>query len=432
MGLINKTFQNISATDQSGQNISVANNRVNDLTLIYIGVFSTLFVGVLLGHLLPPGKFEYGPGLAQHLLTWDALWYRDIAEYGYTWNPNVGTLWERYQNVAFFPLYPLIERLLMFITQGRSWITTIAPSAAFGLWSIAAFDRLAQKLLPDSQASLNATALYAFWPASCFFFMGYPTGLINLCIIFAIDAYMDRKFIRSVVWCGIGSAAAPTVVFVAFGLCLDRGLRWLLSSRKFKEGIEIVGFGLLSVSGLLAFMIYLWWRFGDPIVFMAAQAAWAVPSSVIPKETLLTHLELMFFPPWYGLSFFKTVMLCIKLINSHAEISRYEFSIMNNYFQYDINIIATLITIFLLFKYRKFGILFPTSLIVVIGYIWFFGSTYNYFINGARLLYPALIIFIAGGFFGAKHRHISKILLTVLFGLTSIEIALVWSGYMVI
>ncbi len=432
MSLTLRNVKKTCLTEQKRHDIHFTNMVSINLIGIYVGIFLALILGVSLGHLLPPGKFEYGPGLNQHLLTWDGCWYRDIAENGYSWNPRTGMRSQGYQNVAFFPLYSLIERSLMFLTQGRSWITTIAPGVVFGLWSVAAFDRLAQKLVKDRQCSLNASALYAFWPASCFFFMGYPTGLINLCTIYAVDAYLDRKFTRSGIWCGIGSAAAPTIVFVAFGLCLHRGIRWLLHSRTFKEGLQIFAFGLLSVSGLLAFMIYLWYKFGNPIVFVAAQAAWAVPDDVIPTETLLTHVELMFFPPWYGLSFYKTYVFSLKLIRGHTDISVYDLSILNNYLQYNMNVIATLIAIYSLIISRKFRSLFATSLFVIIGYIWFFASTYNYFINGIRLLYPALIIFIAGGIFHSKHRYLGMAILTTSFALTCIEISLVWAGYVVI
>jgi hypothetical protein len=406
--------------------------RLLRLAPIYLGVCTALLTGVVLGHFLPPGKFEYGPGIPRHLLTWDGCWYRDIAEHGYSWSKDIGMHVGRYQNVAFFPFFPLIEHFLMVLTGSRSWITTTAPGVVFGLWSIASFDRLAQKLLPDQTSSLYATALYAFWPASCFFFMGYPTGLINICAINAIDAYLDRKFIRSGLWCGIGSATAPTIVFVAFGLCLDQGWQWLRSPRKIQQTPNVIGFGLLSVSGLLAFMAYLWFSFGNPIVFMSAQAAWAVPSSVIPTESLITHIELMFFPPWYGLSFFKSVILFFTLIHSHTEISNYKFSTMNNFFQYDVDVFATIIAIIVLVRYRKFKILSLTGTIITVGYIWFFASTYNYFINGIRLLYPVFLIFIAGGSYSLKHRRTGMVVVIASFCLTCLEIALVWSGYMVI
>lgn len=411
-------------------------DHITRLRSVYFGFFSIFLIGITFGHFLPPGPFEYGPGLAQHLLTWDGVWYRDIAEHGYRWNAAVGMRPRRYQNIAFFPLYPLIERLIMEILGTHDWEATILPGFVFGLLSISSFDRLARQTLPNDQAALKATAFYAFWPAICFYGMGYPTGLINLCVIESVSAYSTGRFIRAALWSGLGTAAAPTVVFVAMGLCVDRGLKWFQSSRNLLEVPGLILFGALSVFGLLFFMAYLGLQFGNPLLFINAQKAWAVPKYLIAPESLKIHLLLSVFPIWYFFPFYQTFSFLIKIINIHYYLgNKYINKYLNHFFQIDIDVLSVFLLIYSIFIFRKnekYRIFCYTGFFLLAGYIWFFGSTYNQFINGIRLLFPAFIIFLALGSFDYKKLSFWKFLLSVIYALACIEIGLVWSGYIVI
>jgi hypothetical protein len=405
------------------------------LAPIYLGVFLIFFIGITLGHFLPPGKFEYGPGLAQHMLSWDGAWYRYIAERGYHWNSAIGTLPKRYQNVAFFPLYPLIERASMAMLGTSGWITTILPGTIFGFWSIVSFDRLAQRVLGDKQAALRATSLYAFWPATCFYIMGYPTGLINLCAIEAIFAYIDKRFLRSALWCGLGTAAAPTIVFVAIGLYLDRSLQYMRSPKSWHKITELLVFGLLSVWGLVLFMVYLAWKFDNPVLFMVAQKAWDVPSYIIAHESITTHIVLVIVPILFFLPLYQTFDFILRIISTHYRLGNNLVRMTYDYlFQIDIDLLSVVLLIYCIFisyKNHEFRVLRYTASIILIGYIWFFCSTYVGFISGIRLLFPALIIFISVGKIDFKLSY-WRLFLLISYILACVETALVWSGYVVI
>lgn len=399
------------------------------LAPILLGLCAVFILGIALGSILPPGNFEYGPGLARHLLAADGVWYRDIAEHGYQWNPAVGTLQGRYQNVGFFPLYPLIERALMVLLGSRSWLATIAPGAIFGIWSIFAFDRLARRILPDDHAALRATALYAFWPAACFYFMGYPTGLINLCVIEAIAAYLDKNYTKASLWCGLGTAAAPTMVFVAAGLCFDRGCAWLRHDLAPRRIPSLIGFGLLSVWGLCLFMAYLDWRFGNPTVFVDAQQAWA------PSESASVHVILMVLPVWYGIPAYQMVMLVWKIVSGPSIGYHYTLELLNAVFQKNIDVLAVALGIFVLFRVRKsqpLQAVWLTGFAVLLGYLWFTATTALSFVSGIRLLFPLLMMFIGLGAVRFKFRRGPVLLIAVFLVLACCELALVRAGYIVI
>ena len=76
------------------------------LPLLIFGALAVTLVGTM-----PPPVSEALWRVSPHELTnmfarWDTFFYYSIATRGYNWNPALFT----YQNVVFFPLYPLLMR----------------------------------------------------------------------------------------------------------------------------------------------------------------------------------------------------------------------------------------------------------------------------------------------------------------------------------
>ncbi len=91
---------------------------------------------------------------------------------------------------------------------------------------------------------------------------------------------MTARF-RAALWCGVGSAIAPTMVFIAAALCLHGAFKWVTEKAKPREIPKFIAFGLLSVSGLLAFMVYMFFNFHDAFVFIKAQDAWGTSAIIL-------------------------------------------------------------------------------------------------------------------------------------------------------
>ena len=215
----------------------------------------------------------------------DALWYERIAGIGYTWNPAD----PRQQDVAFFPLWPAVLKTVAFFCPSASiarWLT-IGLAAAIAGAAIAAFHRLALRLLPARPAA-TATWLFALYPAANFNLQSYPTGLMNLLTILVIHHLMDGRLYRAAMLSGIVTAAGPLGLGSALAVCSGAALR-LAAQLRGKEGctpVETPGqilraagaatlASVVSVSGLLAFLILQLVLFRDPLAFIKAQEAWA-------------------------------------------------------------------------------------------------------------------------------------------------------------
>lgn len=224
------------------------------------------------------------PHFVDRFFPFDAAWYQRIATYGYQWDP---THRELKQDVAFFPLWPLVLRLvkLCIASPVAARSAAVCLAAAFALASICAFHRLARRLLPARTAD-TATLLFALYPGASFLLLSYPTGLMNLLCILALLALMDENLVAAAALSGIVTASGPLGLGTALTVCSCAAVRTVTTWREASGGAPrwralATFFALcaLAVSGLAAFLLWQYVTLGDAFAFMKAQQAWALPPS---------------------------------------------------------------------------------------------------------------------------------------------------------
>jgi hypothetical protein len=208
----------------------------------------------------------------------DAVWYQRIADHGYVWDAAQPGL---KQDVAFFPLWPLLLRAVSACAAPR-W-TTVGLAACFALASIWAFQMLARRVLPRD-AARTATWLFALYPGASFLLLSYPAGLMNLLCCLAVLAVMDGQFLAAALASGLVTAAGPLGLGTALMVCSCASLKLLRELRQ--EGararpiavslVRTLGLCVVSVAGLAGFLVWQYVAVGDAFAFMKAQEAWQV------------------------------------------------------------------------------------------------------------------------------------------------------------
>ncbi len=347
---------------------------------------------------------------------------------GYGWIPADA---RHAQNIAFFPAQALLNWVGALFAGRTSPLPPLFFSFLFGAASIFAFHALACGLLPP-RAAVFATALFAFWPATSFFIMGYPTGLISLCIISALGAHVRRQYWRSALWCGLGTAAAPTVVFMAAALYLERGVALLRQGITLQRALNLAAWALLCVSGLLAFMLYQQWRFHDPLAFSQAQVAWGTAPPFARRLHRLVDWR------WY---------------TQQANIGRHEIALGLALWQNgqalpgmtaiefgtqrwinSLSLIAAFIGLATasVWLWRRAFIVPLAGWFVLAGYAWFIFSTDQNMLDVPRLLYPATALFLGLGGLAARLPFFGYALLGFSLLAAGLEAAFAAGGYWVV
>ena len=368
-------------------------NLPTGLVLLLLAVQA---IGILAGHALLPSA-SHAP-LTERLLSWDGRNYFGIMQDGYGWNPATP---QDSQNIAFFPLQPLLDKAGALLAGRANPLPPLLLSFGFGAASIFAFHNLAQALLKPREAAY-ASALFALWPGTAFFIMGYPTGLISLCVIGALGAHLRGHYWRSALWCGLGSAAAPTMMFVAAALYLARGLNFLRRGITPRGALQLAAWALLCASGLLGFMLYQQWRFHDALAFDKAQLAWGVAPPFGQRLHRLADWH------WYiqqadagrhefrqGLALWRNGQRLPGMTAIEAGVQRWINSLSM--------ILAVLGLLCASFGLRRrAAVVAVAGWCVLAGYVWFIFTTNQNMLCVPRLLYPAIALFLGFGLLAGR------------------------------
>jgi len=196
---------------------------------------------------------------------WDNGFYLAIAADGYSYRAG------EMSSVAFFPLFPLAIRAVSLLT-GDPLVAGILISNLALLGAALVLHRLVA--LGDEATTADRTVWYLLiYPASFFGSAIYSESLFLLTAISAL--YMARRGR----W-GVAGAAAYlagltrlTGLLLAPVLCVE----WL-SQRRANDSRSPPRWGLLAPLGALlgtaTFMVFLQVKFGDPLAFAHAAAAW--------------------------------------------------------------------------------------------------------------------------------------------------------------
>ena len=232
--------------------------------LLYLGAGS-LFAGVV-----PVSRFQavtmdvpFGRmGLWSH---WDGEHYVALAAGGYLQPPEQ-------VSPAFFPLYPLLMRSFAELFGGP--VTWGALSVWGPLISLAALPfvlffvyRIAEEHW-DSGVARGAVLALALFPTAFFLNAAYTESLFLALSAGSLwAARVRRDLLLACILAGLATATRNVGVFLLVPLALE----WFRNRDVYRwRGLYLA----LAPSGLLAYMAFLWARFGDPLLFYTDQQKW--------------------------------------------------------------------------------------------------------------------------------------------------------------
>jgi hypothetical protein len=244
---------------------------------------------------------------------WDGNWYVKIARDGYRYDAAQPS------NIAFFPAFPLLGRWLANLTGLRIEaalliIAHLSLAATFVL--LAAYVRL-RSGANTSERTTWALVAFGLWPTTMFCRVAYSESLFLFGAVTALYG-MERRWPVVLIALTIGLATATRSV----GVCLLIPFAWhvwqisihsYLTSQNRSSGdgqaaarlgkIRIV-LGVLrrvwlvpvACWGLLAFMLFQYIEFGEPLAFAHTQENWRFRPAVTPSTRVVELVTLE--PVW--------------------------------------------------------------------------------------------------------------------------------------
>lgn len=195
---------------------------------------------------------------------WDSGWYAAVIQHGYTVNPGENS-------VAFFPLFPLLVRLAIgpfslrwMYLAGVMVVNLALVFALVAIWLYA-------ESYGGRSLARRTIFLLAIFPTSFFFSVAYSESLFLLVTAWTLLALRNSRFAAAGAAGFLAALTRPPGIYVGIPFLLEA---WQQRSSRGIGLPRTLIWILLIPAGLGTFMIYLWWRFGDPFLFLTAQGAW--------------------------------------------------------------------------------------------------------------------------------------------------------------
>jgi Gpi18-like mannosyltransferase len=208
---------------------------------------------------------------------WDSGWYMAIAEFGYQNTPS-----EFGQDTAFFPIYPLLVRLLNVITDDFHVAGILVSNISFLLALAVLFQLLSRRY--GAEIAERALVLIAFSPFSFFFSAAYTESVFLLATACSFHLCERKRYLWAALWAAVASGTRPVGLITVVGLVLiyleQIGYDW----RRIRANILVFSLGLM---GTVLFMLFLAVEHGNALQFWEGQRAWGTlnPWDAIARTT---------------------------------------------------------------------------------------------------------------------------------------------------
>lgn len=229
-----------------------------------------LVAGAVLSAVMPVAEFQRGTlddpyGSMNVWSHWDGEHYVSLALEGYLRG-------EGQVSPAFFPAYSLLVRSSTELFGGP--LTAAAVSVWGVLVSLGALlfalyfvYRIAEDGWGEAVARRTVLAL-AFFPTAFFLGAVYTESLF---LAFSAGAVWAARVRRDLLLAAALAALAGATRNVGVFLILPLVHEWLRHAGEYRWRVAYLG---LIPAGLVAYMGYLWWRFGEPLLFYTDQTQW--------------------------------------------------------------------------------------------------------------------------------------------------------------
>ena len=208
----------------------------------------------------------------------DALWFLKIATHGYGVNDG---------SAAFFPLYPLLVRIVSWVVGGHPLFASLVVSnGAFFLALLVLYDLTAREF---SERVAHTTIVFvALFPTSFFFLAPYSEST------FLLLSVATFWFARRDRWALAALAGALAALTRSIGVVLVPALVILAFEQWRREGRSLMPRLVASAAMLVGPLMYLaWWQaaHGDFLAPLHAQRNWS-RTFASPLTTLVRAIQL--------------------------------------------------------------------------------------------------------------------------------------------
>ncbi len=254
----------------------------------------------------------------------DGVHYLNIAKNSYS----------HYYTQAFFPLYPLVVRLAAKICFSNYLLAAILVSNLSFLLSLFVFRKLLFLDYPDHKLFFWIVIFLLAFPTSFYFGGVYTESLFLLFILMTLYLARQKKWFTASFFGMLASATRLIGIFIFFAFLVE----YFLENKKPKKTIKSLFVLMLSPFGLIAYMVYLYFKFQDPLLFWHVQPGFGAQRAGsglnLPFQVIVRYFKIFLTVDYHQLVFWNAafelvsfVLAALLLIKGHLKKIRLSYLI---------------------------------------------------------------------------------------------------------
>nr|WP_252727990.1 hypothetical protein [Curtobacterium sp. WW7] len=255
-------------------------------------VVSTLLLGTV--YLLATANgwhfasYRREPSFATFSGSWDASFYRTIAEHGYPRVLPTDAAGHVVPNPwAFLPLFPGVVRAVMSLTGASFWVAGVLVATLCGAGACVVLFRLVLAVA-DARRARWATALFAFGATGYLLQVAYAESMFLLLLFGALLALVRRRYGLVAVLGVVAAFTRPGVLALAVAVAVHLVVRWVAARRAagaaavdgepfpWRERVAVVVTGLVVAASGLAWPVVASTVTGRPGAYLDTELSWWV------------------------------------------------------------------------------------------------------------------------------------------------------------
>ncbi|PZE59865.1 hypothetical protein DEJ24_07345 [Curtobacterium sp. MCPF17_001] len=233
-------------------------------------------------------SYRRDPSFATFSGSWDASFYRTIADHGYPHVlPTDGSGHVVPNPWAFLPLFPGVVRAVMSATGASFWVAGVLVASACGAGACVVLFRLVLAVADERRARW-ATALFAFGATGYLLQVAYAESMFLLLLFGALLALVRRRYWLVAVLGVVAAFTRPGVLALAVALAVHLVVRWIAARRAagapagvqqtfpWRERVAVVVAGLVVAAAGLAWPVVASAVTGRPGAYLDTELSWWV------------------------------------------------------------------------------------------------------------------------------------------------------------
>jgi hypothetical protein len=253
---------------------------------------------------------------------WDAGWYRSIIENGYNTYFNINQNGQA--NWAFFPLYPIIIKLIHVILPININILGTVVSTIFFAGALIMSYLYILETRGNRKEGVLFAIIMSFGIYSFYFSVLYTESLYIFLLITSLYFLNKRDYLLVGIFGALLSATRNMGVMLVVAVAVQYVYEYFKNNKNIKMFLFdtsknsnlILGISLIPL-GLFSYMAYLWKLVGDPMAFSNVQIAWAKRISNPIHNLLSVWSDVGRFAFIYILMWIIFVVICITWLIIH-------------------------------------------------------------------------------------------------------------------